>query len=266
MNFINSHSRFLKHSGIDGDYKTLKKAINQAKSAQDNVVLNQNEFNRSILGKALNSDDPHSYIKNAIGSNKIDELMSSVNSIKDSGRREIVKRGVREMAWEAVMDKLATTNRVGDQIALNTGSVRKALESPRYRKSLEKVLGKYHMKNLDTVLDTVDRIKRDSTKTGGIPTEVVDKDLTEKLMTGLRAAAHGFVRPDLIAAQMAKRGFRVYTLNESKRILKEALENPKFAHELMSMSKKPEGREIIKTLFSPMVTVGVSDQYPEEKQ
>ncbi len=258
QNFISKHSKFLKKAGIENRFNTARKAISESQDASMALTMDAKEFKVSTIGKFLNSDDPVKFIGDAIGTKKIDRVLNDVSKIKNKTRREYIERGIKEMAWDSVLGKMATTKRVSEETLLNTSSLRQALDNSRYTASLERAIGKRHVKDLSDMLDLIDRVSFDVGKTAGLPKTHVDEKLVEKLMTGLRAAAHGFVRPDLIAAQMGVRGFKAITVKESHRVLREAMQNPVFAKELLKLNATPEGKAIVKTLFSPIIAVGAS--------
>ena len=257
QSFIAKHSRFLKKAGIDDKFSNVRKAVEEARIADSAKKLDSSEFMSSALGKFLNSDDPVKMIANAVGTKSFNKIISSANNIKNKSRREYILRGIRESVWDGTLSKMSTAERISGEQMLSTGNLRKALDNPEYAKSLEQALGKEHTKNLSSMMDVIDRISLDVSQTAGLPTTHVDENLVEKLMTGLRAAAHGFVRPDLIAVQMGMRGMKAITVKESHKILKEALNNPDFAKELLKLNTTKEGKIALKTMFTPLASSAI---------
>lgn len=259
--FIGRHSNFLKRARIGEKFDSISKAVDEANTAEMVKDLNYKDYQKTIMSKFAGSDDPISYVMNAMQKGTLPALQKEVSAIKNKARREIVERGIKEALWEGVQRKLTTTDVVsGTEIMLNTGAVRKMLDSKNYGKQLEEGLGKEHFNSLNKLIDIVDRISPATTRTAGLPKERVDDKIVEKLMTGLRAAAHGFVRPDLIAAQMAMRGYKAITTAQSQKILKEAMNNPEFAKELIKMSTSLNGKSIVGTMFSPLIAPIISDK------
>jgi len=256
QSYIAKHSKFLKKAGIENRFDTARKAISESQDASMALTMDAKEFKSSTIGKFLNSDDPVNYIGKAIGTNRIDKIIARVGRIKNKSRREYIERGIKEMAWDSTLSQMATAKRVSEESLLNTSSLRKMLENSRYAASLQRTIGKKHTNDLSKIMDLVDRVSMDIGETAGLPKEHIDEKLVEKLMTGLRAAAHGFVRPDLIAAQMGVRGLKAITVKESHKVLREAMQNPDFARELLKLDTTAEGRAIVKTMFAPIVAVG----------
>jgi len=263
--FIDRHSNFLKRARISDKFDTVVKAVEEANIAEANKVLNYKDYQKTVVSKFIGSDDPVNFIVNASQTGKLTKLNKEINGIENKARRKIVQRGVREALWEGMKRRL-TTNEVasGEEIILSTGQVRKMLDDINYGKQLKEGLGKDHYASLKKLIDIIDRISPDISKSAGLPKEHIDEKLAEKLMTGLRAAAHGFVRPDLIAAQMSMRGYRAITTKQAHNVLKEAMENPDFAKELLKMSTTIKGREIVGTMFSPLAAPIISEK--ETKQ
>ena len=255
QNFISKHSKFLKKAGIEKRFDTARKAITESQDASMALTMDAKEFKASTIGKFLDSDDPVKFIGKAIGTKQIERVLDSVSRIKNKSRREYIERGIKEMAWDSVLGKMASTKRVAEESLLNTSSLRQVLSNSRYTASLERSIGKKHVRDLNDMLDLADRVAFEFGETTGLPASRVDEKLVEKLMTGLRAAAHGFVRPDLIAVQMGVRGFKSITVKESHKVLREAMQNPEFAKELLKLKTTPEGRAIVKTMFSPIIAV-----------
>ena len=259
--FINRHSAFLKRARIEGEFDSIVKAIKQANLADDAKVLDYKEFQKTVMSKFIGSDDPIEFVTNAAMSGRLDKLMNEVSNIPIAKRRETVEKGIKEALWEGIKRRMTTTKTAsGDEILLDTGTVRKMLDDINYGKQLKTGLGETHYSSLKKLIDIVDRISPNTTKTAGLPKEHIDEKLVEKLMTGLRAAAHGFVRPDLIAAQMTMRGYKAITTKHAHNILKEAMSNPEFAKELLKLSTNIVGKDIVKTMLSPVASSVIIDR------
>jgi len=262
--FISKHSNFLKRAGISDRFNNITKAVEEANIANSNKVLSYKDYQKTVMSKFVGSDDPVNFILNASQSGKLEKLNAEVSKIGNKSQMDIVQRGIKEALWEGIKRKLTTSEVAsGEEIILSTGQVRNMLDEINYGQQLKDGLGKEHYNSLKKLLDIVDRISPDISKTAGLPKEHIDEKLAEKLMTGLRAAAHGFVRPDLIAAQMSMRGYKAITTKQAHKILKEAMENPDFAKELLKMSTSVKGKEIVGTMFSPLMTSIITDK---EKQ
>jgi len=259
--FINKHSDFLKRARISDKFDNVTKAVEEANIADANKVLSYKDYQKTVMSKFVGSDDPVNFVLNASQTGKLSKLNKEVSAIQNKARREIVQRGIKEALWEGIKRKLTTAEVAsGEEIILSTGQVRKMLDDINYGKQLKEGLGKEHYNSLKKLIDIIDRVSPDISGTAGLPKEHIDEKLVEKLMTGLRAAAHGFVRPDLIAAQMSMRGYKAITTKQAHKVLKEAMENPDFAKELLKMSTSVKGKEIIGTMFSPLGTALITDK------
>jgi len=264
--FINKHSNFLKRARITGEFDSVVKAIDNSNAADDALTLDYKNFQKTVMSKFIGSDDPVNFIVNAAQSGRLNKLNSEIANIPNKAKRELVQRGIKEALWEGVKRRLTTAkSAAGEEVLLNTGSVRKMLDDINYGKELKTGLGNEHYNSLKQLINVVDRISPEVSSTAGLPKAHIDENLVEKLMTGLRAAAHGFVRPDLIAAQMSMRGYKAITTKQAHKILKEAMENPKMAKELLKLSTTIHGRKIVGTMFSPLVAPVVTDR-DKEKQ
>jgi len=259
--FINKHSSFLKRAGIEDRFDNVTKAIKEADNSNNELVLDKESFQKTVMSKFVGSDDPVNFIVNAAQSGSLKRLVADINKIPNKARREVVQRGVKEALWEGVKRRLTTSRTAGgEEILLDTGAVRNMLDDINYGDQLKTGLGKEHYNSLKKLIDIVDRISPDISKTAGLPAEHIDENLVEKLMTGLRAAAHGFVRPDLIAAQMSMRGYKAITTKQAHAILKEAMSNTEFAKELLKMSTSIKGKAVVRTMFSPLVSATIEDK------
>lgn len=261
--FLKRHSRFLKEAGISEKYSNVNKAIKEAQKADRTMVLDRQKFIQSQVGKFLKTDNPRKAMLAAVENGTVNKLFREVDKIPQSSRRESIKRGMKDALWEALYDKTFTGKVAGEQILHAAGAVRKILAVNKG--TIQKALGKEHTQRLNDLLDVIDRIDPAFTTTAGIPKAHVDTQLVEKLMTGLRAAAHGFVRPDLIVAQMSMRGMKALTVKESHKFLKEAMENHKFAIELLKMNATIEGKQIVGTLFAPLMAESVRETQPDNR-
>lgn len=249
-NFLKQHKNFLSASGLRNEFKNPAAASKEMESAQIGLQEHINKLSRNELSKWVGSDDPVGYISKAISSGRIKSLLSGTKS------KPLVQRGIREAAWEGVLREAgATRGMEGLEGGLTSTSLRSAFQ--KNDENLRLGLGEAHYSNAKELANIVDSLLLQPTTTAGFATQRPIEGLTEKLFVGLRAAAHGFVRPDLIVAQMGKRSFDAVRLAESKKLLKEALVNPAVAKEMIKIyrSGKP-GAEAIKATLSPFATSG----------
>jgi len=244
--FLRSHRKFLKASGLDKEFKDPAK---RAKAFEDSMANMQNEISalgKSEMAKWVASDDPVKFIMSSLQSGKIKHLMASSSPL--------VQRAIRETVWEGILrDAGVKKGLMGFEKPLNSDTLSTLIQ--KNKKDLVNTLGDEHFKYVSDLFKIMKRIKPDAAKTAGFVTDKGMADLNEKLLTGLRAAAHGFVRPDLIVAQAAKRGWEAKSLKESKKLLKEALVNKEQAKQLLKIYRSsPEGKVFVQTSLSPFVT------------
>lgn len=258
---LNQYSRFLERAGIRERFDTVQKAIKQAEQADRTVVFDKEQFAKTALSKFLKADDPVAHVMKAVDNKTIVKLFDDVDKIPNQARRETMKLGLREALWEGIYNKTITTKHIDGVMILDAGSVRQMMA--KEGDTIRKALGKEHAQSIDDLMDIIDRVSQDIGKTGGIPDKPNDK-LFEQIFTGLRAAAHGFVRPDLILAQISMRGQKAILDKASRAALKEALDNPEFAKELLKLNTTKEGKQVLKALFTPVATATITDKGEEK--
>lgn len=247
-NFLKQHKNFLNTSGLKNEFKNPAAASKELELAQAGLQDHISQMAKSELSKWVGSDDPIRYVSKAISDGSIKRLLLKTKS------KPLVQRGIREAAWEGVLKGANVTRGMrGLESDLTVDSLKLAFQ--RNNENLRLGLGEAHYNDARELAHIVDSLSLQPTTTAGFVTERPIEGLTEKLLTGLRAASHGFVRPDLIVAQMGKRSLDAVRLVESKKLLKEALINPDVAKEMIRIyrSGKP-GVEAVKATLSPFVT------------
>jgi len=264
--FINKHSRFLKRARISGEFDNIVKAVENANLADSAKVLDFKEFQKTVMSKFVGSNDTVNFVMNAATSGSLKKLVAEVNRIPNKSKRNLIQSGIKEALWEGAKRKMTTSKHVQDEILFDTSTVRNMLDDINYGQELRAGLGETHYNSLKKMLSVVDRISPDITTSAGLPKEHIDEQLVEKLMTGLRAAAHGFVRPDLIAAQMSMRGYKAITTKQAHNILRHAMTNENFAKELLKMSTAVNGEKIVKTMFSPLAATAILEKTAIEEE
>lgn len=257
--FLKKHSRFLKEAGITDKFSGIEKSIKKAAESDVNKMFNAAEYASSLINKYLKIDNPRKAMLNAIGNRKVNKLFAEVDKIKNPQQRAIVKRGMSESLWDALIEKTIKTRTAGEDPLMSTGSVRKLLATNG--DEIAQALGSDGAAKLNKLLSVIDRIDPlIVSSTEGIIKKQIDGDLVAKLMTGARAAAHGFVRPDLIIAQTIKRGHEAATVKEAHKILREAMNNPELTKELLKLNTTPEGKKLIYTMFAPLIAEPIRDR------
>ena len=252
-NFIKRHSKFLKAAGLEKLFKDPAKYSKAYDDAMLNIDKEISDIGRMELSKWINSDDPVAYVMSSIKSGRIKAL------VRDA-KNPLVRRSIKEAAWDGILKKTgAKQGLVGHEKGLNPEYLRDMMQNNR--RELINALGKDHFKSAQDLLKIIDSVTPNATKTAGFVMEKGQPALVEKLLTGLRAAAHGFVRPDLIAAQAVKRTWEAKALKESKKAVQEALINKQYAEELIQLYRRsPEGKAVVTMTLSPYANAFYQEQ------
>lgn len=254
---IARHSDFLKKTGLQKKYKdpSLKtKVYEETLRVHDELVKREGQ---NAVAKWFDADDPVDYVIKEVVAGRGKKLMASAK-----GNKKIM-RGIRESLWQGLMRRTVSGTGTAESTATySANTVRKLLDDDITRKNITEVLGGKHTHNLDGLIKVMDRINLKGAKTQHDVFKQMSDKLVEQYMTGLRAAAHGFVRPDIIILQGAFRLRKNATLQQSKAILKDALENPEMAAKLLAMSRSRQGEAIVSHIFAPYINTMV-EQEPE---
>jgi len=251
QNFLDQHKNFLKASGLENEFKDPAAASRAMDSAQETLMTTVDRLARSEASKWVGSDDLVQYVSRSIKSGKIKTLLS------DTANKPLVQRGIREAAWVGTLrDANVTRGMRGFEKDLNPEALRTAMQNNI--KSLKKGLGERHFKDAREMMRIIDSIIMDSSTTAGFVVDRSIEDLTEKLLVGLRAAAHGFVRPELIVAQAGKRVFTKISSDEARKQVIDALVDPVYAKELIKLYKSgAPGKEFVRASLAPFAMSGI---------
>jgi len=253
-NFLRQHKNFLQAAGLQSEFKDVASASRVMDSAQETLKSTVDQMARSELALWSKSDDPVKYISKAIKSGRIKKI------IADAKNKPLILRGINEATWEGVLkDANISRGMQGFESDMTVESLRNLMQ--RSAKNLEMGLGPIHYKHARDLMRIVDSIMVDTTKTAGFVTEKPMSDLAEKLLTGLRAAAHGFVRPDLIVVQAGKRSLEAKLLKESKKLVIDAMVNPGLAKDLMRTYRgSTTGKKLVEATLAPFAASGLNDK------
>ena len=247
QSIIDKHSNFLRAAKIN--IKDPAVMAKKAAFAQETLDMTITEMSRDSLMKFAKTDTPVKYVMSALENNTLPGLMKRAD--------ELTKRGIREALWDGLFESSFTTQSLGGgEAAVSVNKIKSIMR--KRGKSLEEALGSKHYKNIKDIVSIVDRISMSEGKAGKIAAQGIDQHLVEKMMTGLRAAAHGFVRPDLIIAQATMRASKAMNTMEAQKLLMEALENPDMAFELAKAAKDIRTRGVVYTMFTPLLSSSIN--------
>ena len=253
QSFMDKHSNFMRASNIA--IKNPDAMARKAQFAQETLDMTMKEMSRDSLMKWANTEKPVEYVMSALKNNQLKGMMNRAD--------ELTKRGIREALWDGLFESTITSRSLSAGGASVTVDKVKMLVAKK-GDDLEQALSKKHFNAVKDIIRIVDRISVSGGKAGAIAAKDIDQHLVEKMLTGLRAAAHGFVRPDLIIAQATARAAKAMNTVESQNVLREALNNPEFAIKLMEAARDVRTRPVVYTLFTPLLASSINLQQETE--
>ena len=255
---IKSHSDFLKEAGIIGRFKNTATLSKKLQFAMDDMKKTVKDYSRDSLVKFASTDDPVKYVMQQISNKKAPSIIARLKREGD----EVTLRGFREAAWEGMMDSaISSKATMSSETTLTVSNIRKTMDLRK--KELIAVLGDTHYKKLNNFIKVIDRITPATGTARGAASDKLDHEIYAKLMTGLRAAAHGFVRPDLIFAQAGMRSLSYARIHGGQEAIRQALVDEDYLNHLLKLNKTREGRQMVQRMFSSLVPIATQSEESE---
>lgn len=254
---LRKYSEFLKTAGLTEMFKDPAKIAKKLDFARRDLSQTISDFSKSELGKFAGTDDVVGFAMSYLNGGKAQKFVMEM----EKQGHHAAARGFREALWNGLVRTTETgAPTISGGTSLTPNKLRLILD--QRKKDLIVALGSKEYARAKQLVNLIDRITPSKESPGAIAKIHVDTKLTEKIMTGLRAAMHGFVRPDLILAQAGKRGFDAIKTSESKNVLMEALTNRDYFNEVVELSKTKQGREIVRMMFTPLIPA--SQEYSDQ--
>ena len=141
------------------------------------------------------------------------------------------------------------------------------------REAMEVVLGKDHIRNIETILSAYEMVARSGiptsggvTNTGGLFSIIEDKvGLTTSAMASRSLAVQrGQVGTTYIALEGAIRRLRKASSERSNKLLKEVLYDPEFAKQFSVLAENPSSKPALTWVRKYMFTVGMDTEESDE--
>jgi len=259
--FLHSHKESLREAGIYDELSKMpaSEIATELAFARSNLKQSMVEWTKGRLAEFAGTADIESLVQSKINNGSLPYYLKK---LKSTGNADVAE-GVGHVAWQTLAKKAYTGAPLENGTSMITGDVlRKILETSP--KNIIGAVGKDGYRRLKGLVKLMDMTQKTNVKVKHEILSMADSNIKEKLITGFRAAAHGFVRPDLIVAQAGMRTFKAMRTVESQNLLREALLNEELFKKLVLAGESRRTRNTLRGLFSAAVPITVNGVWGEE--
>ncbi len=249
--FQKKYDDAIKAYGLEEDFKDIRTSIKYAEESIGDIHEDMADLKRQAFKSFADTNNPEGFIDSMV--NEPAQIQRFVRGLE---KNSMEFEGFKDLVVDRIIQKTSagvafgSSNIPGEHL-FNLPYFQRLIADPK--RILTSVLGKKHMKNLEVFATALGRAA--PTSGAGAKASEFSKEIqspkVRELLSGARAALRGFVRADFIVLQSSFKTAEAIASQTRRRILVQAMKDPKFAQDLVLAVLNKPLRGSLKSLFSP---------------